>query len=90
MKFNLNLLRQNVPSSRKRRLWWPGISALIVAIALILLFPAVGSFVRMAARSALHLWWLVLILLLGITLVVWGYWGGRQPKPNPRRENWRN
>lgn len=48
-----------------------------VAALLFALFPALFRFVEGAARSVLRLWWLVLLLALGIWLV-WGV--GRRPK----------
>jgi hypothetical protein len=44
---------------------------------LFLLFPAAFGFAEEAARSVVRLWWLVLLLALGIWLV-WGV--GRRPK----------
>jgi hypothetical protein len=43
----------------------------IVVIALILLFPPVLAFVEMGARELRYLWWLVLLLALGVWLI-WG------------------
>lgn len=48
-----------------------------VIVALFLLFPVAFRFAEGAARSALRLWWLVLLVVLGIWLV-WGV--GRRPK----------
>jgi hypothetical protein len=48
-----------------------------VALVLFLLFPALFKFVEGAARSVVRLWWLVLLLALGVWLV-WGF--GRRPK----------
>ena len=48
----------------------------VVAI-LFLLFPAAFKFVQGAARSVFRLWWLVLLVVLGIWLV-WGL--GRRSK----------
>ena len=50
---------------------------LLVFVVLFLLFPAAFSFAEEAARSVVRLWWLVLLLALGIWLV-WGV--GRRPK----------
>ena len=50
---------------------------LAVTAGLLLLFPAVFKFAQGAARSTLRLWWLVLLLALGIWLI-WGL--GRRPK----------
>lgn len=54
-----------------------GVSVLIiVAFALILLFPPALAFVELAARQLRYLWWLVLLLALGIWLIV----GARKSK----------
>ena len=50
---------------------------LAVFAVLFLLFPAAFSFAEGAARSVLRLWWLVLLVALGIWLI-WGV--GRRPK----------
>jgi len=48
-----------------------GVSVLIaVACVLVLLFPPALAFVEMAARQLRYLWWLVLLLALGIWLIV--------------------
>ena len=44
---------------------------LAVVVGLVLLFPPALAFVEMAARELRYLWWLVLLLALGIWLV-WG------------------
>jgi hypothetical protein len=49
----------------------------VVVVVLFLIFPAAFGFVEMAARSLRHLWWLILLLALGIWLV-WGI--GRRPR----------
>lgn len=49
---------------------------LIVALVLVLIFPPVLVFVEMAARQLRYLWWLVLLLALGIWLIV----GARKSK----------
>lgn len=49
---------------------------LIVAVVLVILFPPVLAFVEMAARQLRYLWWLVLLLALGIWLIV----GARKTK----------
>ena len=41
----------------------------VVALILILIFPPVLAFVEMAARQLRYLWWLVLLLALGIWLI---------------------
>lgn len=41
----------------------------LVALILILLFPPVLAFVEMAARQLRYLWWLVLLLALGVWLI---------------------
>ncbi len=48
----------------------------VVAI-LAVLFPAVLAFVELGAREIRYLWWLVLLVVLGIWLI-WGI--GRKPK----------
>ena len=50
---------------------------LLVLLILFLLFPAAFRFAEGAARSVIRLWWLVLLVALGIWLV-WGL--GRRPK----------
>jgi hypothetical protein len=50
---------------------------LAVGALLLILFPAAFRFVEGAGRSVMRLWWLVLLLALGIWLV-WGV--GRRPK----------
>jgi uncharacterized membrane-anchored protein len=45
---------------------------------LLLLFPAAFKFVEMAARELRYLWWLILLVALGVWLI-WGV--GRRPKP---------
>jgi hypothetical protein len=42
-----------------------------VMLVLAMIFPAVLAFVEMAARELRYLWWLVLLVALGIWLV-WG------------------
>ena len=44
---------------------------LAVSAGLLLLFPPMFKFAEGAARSMLRLWWLVLLLALGIWLI-WG------------------
>jgi hypothetical protein len=48
-----------------------------VVALLMLIFPPAFRFVEMAARELRYLWWLVLLVLLGVWLV-WG--AGRRPK----------
>jgi hypothetical protein len=48
----------------------------VVAIVLILLFPPALAFVEMAARHLRFLWWLVLLLALGVWLII----GARKSK----------
>jgi len=48
-----------------------------VMVLLAVIFPAVLAFVEMAARELRYLWWLVLLVALGIWLV-WGV--GRKPR----------
>ncbi|MEW6158740.1 MAG: hypothetical protein AB1813_15045 [Verrucomicrobiota bacterium] len=61
--------------------WWRGFLRLCVLLAVtalvFLIFPAAFRFAEGAARSVVRLWWLVLLLLLGL----WLFWGiGRKPK----------
>ena len=42
-----------------------------VVLVLCLLFPAAFAFVQLAARELRYLWWLILLLALGIWLI-WG------------------
>lgn len=48
-----------------------------VAVVLFLVFPATFRFVERAARELRYLWWLILLLALGIWLI-WGV--GRRPR----------
>ena len=48
----------------------------VVAFVLILLFPPALAFVEVAARQLRYLWWLVLLLALGIWLI----FGARKSK----------
>lgn len=49
----------------------------VLAVLLFLLFPAAFKFAEGAARSAMRLWWVVLLL----ALAGWLIWGvGRKPK----------
>ncbi len=50
---------------------------LAVMLGLFLLFPVLFKFAEGAARSAFRLWWLILLLALGIWLI-WGV--SRRPK----------
>ena len=50
---------------------------LLVLLLLFFLFPAAFRFAEGAARSVVRLWWLILLIVLGIWLV-WGL--GRKPK----------
>ena len=50
---------------------------LAVVGLLLLLFPSAFKFVEMAARELRYLWWLILLLALGVWLI-WGV--GRRPK----------
>jgi hypothetical protein len=50
----------------------------VVTVLLAFLFPPVLAFVELAARELRYLWWLVLLVALGIWLV-WGF--GKRPKP---------
>ena len=61
---------------RKRGL----IQALIligIVVVLFLIFPRAFGFVEMAAREIRYLWWLILLVGLGVWLI-WGI--GRKPK----------
>jgi len=48
-----------------------------VAALLFLAFPATLRFVERAARELRYLWWLILVIGVGVWLI-WGY--GRKPK----------
>lgn len=63
-------------TSRQRAFWQFGI-ILVTGIALVAFFPRAARFVEMAARELRHLWWLILLLAIGVWLV-WGV--GRRPK----------
>lgn len=57
--------------NRKRTTRLAGIATLvIVAVILVILFPPVLAFVELAARQLRYLWWLILLLALGIWLIV--------------------
>ena len=43
-----------------------------VLAVLLMLFPSALRFVEMAAREARYLWWLILMVALGIWLI-WGF-----------------
>ncbi len=49
-----------------------------VMLVLATIFPMVLGFVEMAARELRYLWWLILLVALGIWLV-WGV--GKKPQP---------
>lgn len=53
------------------------LALLAVVLILFLIFPRMFAFVELAARELRYLWWLVLLLALGIWLV-WGL--GRRPR----------
>lgn len=61
---------------RARAFFWVVVLLAIMALLLVL-FPAAYRFAEGAARSLVRLWWLVLLLALGIWLI-WGV--GRRPK----------
>lgn len=48
------------------------LGALILIIALALLFPPVMRFVEMAARELRYFWWLILLVALACWLI-WGF-----------------
>lgn len=50
---------------------------IFVLLLLVILYKPALEFVEMAARELRYLWWLILLVLLGIWLV-WGI--GRKPK----------
>ena len=65
------------PRGAKKTTRIAGIGLLtVVALILILLFPPALAFVEMAARQLRYLWWLVLLLALGIWLII----GARRSK----------
>ena len=53
--------------------------AVVVAVIMILVFafPRALAFVEMAARELRYLWWLILLLALGIWLI-WGLGGKKK------------
>lgn len=53
------------------------LALLAVVLILFLIFPRMFAFVELAARELRYLWWLVLLLALGIWLI-WGL--GRRPR----------
>jgi hypothetical protein len=61
--------RKTVKGKRSSRT--AGIALLVViAVVLVILFPPVLAFVEIAARQLRYLWWLILLLALGIWLIV--------------------
>lgn len=46
----------------------------LVGVILLLVFPGVFAFVQLAAREVRYLWWLILLIALG----VWLIWAGRR------------
>lgn len=48
-----------------------------VTVVLAVIFPAVLAFVELAAREIRYLWWLILLVALGIWLI-WGV--GKKPR----------
>jgi len=48
-----------------------------VVLALILMFPKALGFVEMGAREVRYLWWLILLLALGVWLI-WGLGGKKK------------
>ena len=62
---------------RTRATFWVFV-LVAVMVGLLILFPAAFRFAEGAARSVVRLWWLVLLLALGVWLI-WG--AGRRPKP---------
>jgi len=51
-----------------------GVVVVGLAVGLFLLFPRALGFVEMAARELRYLWWLVLLILLGL----WMLWASRR------------
>ena len=50
---------------------------IVVAVLLVVLFPATFRFVEMAARELRYMWWLVLL----VALACWLIWGvGKKPQ----------
>ncbi|MHB1307904.1 MAG: hypothetical protein ACYDC1_11530 [Limisphaerales bacterium] len=58
---------------RSRALWQIGL-LIAVLVGLVLLFPPALVFVEMAARELRYLWWLILLVALG----VWLIWASRR------------
>lgn len=53
------------------------LGALLLVLALALIFPDVLAFVELGARELRYLWWLVLL----VALAIWLIWGlGRKKK----------
>ena len=64
-------------SPRGRALLGAG-ALLLVALVLLLMFPAGVAFAEMAARELRVFWWLILL----VGLAIWLIWGlGRKPRP---------
>ena len=47
---------------------------IVVVVVLLILFPAAFAFVQLAAREVRYLWWLILLVALGLWLI----WAGRR------------
>jgi hypothetical protein len=53
--------------NRRRNILLTGLG--LVAVAAVLAFPRVLAFVELAAREIRYLWWLVLLVAVGIWLI---------------------
>ena len=51
--------------------------AIFLVVLLAAMFPPVMEFVELGARELRYLWWLVLLLLLGVWLI-WGLGGKKK------------
>jgi len=55
-----------------RRQWFFYILAVLFVGGLLVLFPSAFAFVELAAREIRYLWWVILLVALGVFLI-WGF-----------------
>jgi len=63
--------------NKRYRAFFAIVVLVVVASLLFLLFPPALAFIEMATRELRFLWWLILLVALGIWLI-WGF--NRKPK----------
>lgn len=61
----------------RKRAFFQFLSLVIVGFVLVFFFPRAAAFAEMAARELRYLWWIILLVALGVWLI-WGV--GRRPK----------